>query len=70
MGVTVRLADAFRLVPGDSPVREPVIGSPKERRRLALLAVYRNRTVLADRIVDVLWDGHPPRRAEENVPPW
>ena len=67
MAVTVRLAGSFSLVQGDPPGGEPVIGSPKERRLLALLAVHRNRTVLADRIVDVLWDGHPPRRPAENV---
>ena len=67
MGVTVRLAGPFRLVQGDPFDAEFVIGSPKERRLLALLAVHRDRAVVTDRIVDVLWDEHPPRRAAENV---
>ena len=67
MGVTLRLTGSFRIVQGDADGAELVIGSPKERRLLTLLAVHHDRTVSTDQIVDVLWDGGPPRRPAENV---
>lgn len=67
MGVSLRLAGSFRLVQGDAHGAELVVGSPKERRLLALLAVHRDRTVSTDHITAALWDGKLPRRPAENV---
>ncbi len=67
MGVSLRLAGSFRLVQGEADGAELVVGSPKERRLLALLAVHRGRSVSTDTIMAVLWDGNLPRRPAENV---
>jgi DNA-binding SARP family transcriptional activator len=64
-GTTVRLAGPFAVLRDGSPPPRPVGG--KARRLLALLAVERAGWVSADRIVDALWDGMPPRRPVENV---
>ena len=64
--MTLWLTGSFRVV-READGAELVIGSPKERRLLALLAVHHDRTVSTDQIVDVLWDSGPPRRPAENV---
>jgi DNA-binding SARP family transcriptional activator/Tfp pilus assembly protein PilF len=43
------------------------VPSLKRRQVLALLLLHANEWVRADRIVDVLWDGVPPRSAAANV---
>lgn len=67
MGVTVELAGPLRIVHGDPTGVEVVVGSPKERRLLALLAVHRSRPVSTDMIVEALWGERPPRRPAQNV---
>ena len=67
MGMTVELAGPLRLVHGDPTGVEVVVGSPKERRLLALLAVNRSRSVSTDMIVEALWGDRPPRQPAQNV---
>ncbi|MGX6604753.1 ATP-binding protein [Micromonosporaceae bacterium Da 78-11] len=61
--VMLRLAGPFAIAAAEMPG----IGSRKARTLLKLLAVHRARQLPADLIVDVLWAGAPPRRAEDNV---
>jgi len=43
------------------------LGGAKERRLLAVLAVHSGEVVADDRLVDVLWDGSPPRTASKTL---
>jgi DNA-binding SARP family transcriptional activator len=65
--VTVRLTGSFTVMHDGAPVFGLGTGSLKARRLLMMLAVHRGQVVGSDRIIDALWDGHPPRRAEQNV---
>ncbi|MCD2195169.1 AAA family ATPase [Actinomycetospora endophytica] len=66
MSVTVRLAGPLRVEQGSPP--EPLrIGSPKERRLLAVLAARRPQAVTPDRLAEALWPEGPPRSPSANV---
>jgi len=54
-GVEVRLLGPFEVTAASVPV---VIGSPKQRLLLAMLAVHGHCSV--DRLAEELWDGRPP----------
>ncbi|MFC4535652.1 AfsR/SARP family transcriptional regulator [Sphaerisporangium dianthi] len=43
------------------------IGGPKVRTLLAVLLLRANTSIRTDRLVDVIWDGHPPRSAMSTV---
>ena len=43
------------------------LGGPKQRALLALLLLHLNEAVAADRLIDELWDGHPPRTAAKSL---
>lgn len=43
---------------------KPSLGGPKQRGVLALLMVRAGQVITADRLVEELWHGHPPRRAQ------
>ncbi len=43
------------------------LGQPKQVAVLAALALHRGEIVPTDRLVDLLWDGHPPRTASHSV---
>ena len=60
MGVTVRLAGPLRVERG-APPQAVRIGSPKERRLLALLAARRPAVLTGDQLAEQLWDGAGPR---------
>ena len=69
MGVTVRLAGPLRVERG-SPPEALRIGSPKERRLLALLAARRPAVLTGDQLAEELWDGstgRPPRHPAAGV---
>lgn len=61
MAVTVRLAGPLRVERG-SPPEALRIGSPKERRLLALLAARRPAVLTGDQLAEELWDGRTGRR--------
>jgi DNA-binding SARP family transcriptional activator/tetratricopeptide (TPR) repeat protein len=65
MAVVLRLVGTFRVV--DAAGAEVVVGSPKARRLLALLAARRGQVVAPERLVDALWDGRPPEHPERNL---
>ena len=66
MDLRVRLTGTFQVLRG--PGRTDVaIGSPKERRLLAMLAAHRGHDVAADRLADVLWSEHPTARPAADV---
>ena len=82
MAVVVRLAGTFRVHAAgarrtwagntgagnaDAASAEHVIGSPKARRLLALLAARREQVVTPDGLVDALWGDQPPERPARNV---
>jgi DNA-binding SARP family transcriptional activator len=47
---------------------QPVdLGTPKQRALLALLLLHAGQVVPTDRLVDLLWDGAPPARAEVSL---
>ena len=52
------------LSPGHGPL---VIGTPKQRQVLAMLAVEAGRTVTIDQLVNELWPTDPPRSAVANA---
>jgi predicted ATPase/DNA-binding SARP family transcriptional activator len=54
----------LEVVRDDEPVR---LGSPQQRRLLAVLVVHANEVVSSDRLVDVLWGEHPPRSATHSL---
>ena len=62
--IEFRLLGDFELA---SAGRALGIGSPKQRRLLALLAVNPNRTVPVDAILDVLWPNGPPASAQSTL---
>ena len=43
------------------------LGSPKERRLLAMLVASRGEVVSADLLIDGVWDGRPPRSAAKTL---
>jgi DNA-binding SARP family transcriptional activator len=43
------------------------LGGPKQRALLALLLLHANEPVAADRLIDQLWDGKPPRTAVKSL---
>lgn len=59
-GVAFRVLGLLEVVRDDGPVH---IGSRMQRRLLTLLLVHAGDPVPADRAIDVLWDGDPPRSA-------
>jgi len=70
--VVLRLAGTFCVVidgdlDGGAPGTEQVVGSPKARRLLALLASRRGQVVSPEGLVDALWGARPPERPERNV---
>ena len=82
MAVVVRLAGTFRVhaagaqsigagnigAGNNGPgATEHVIGSPKARRLLALLAARREQVVTPDGLVVALWGDQPPERPARNV---
>jgi len=77
MAVVVRLAGTFRVHAAGAQsigagnigagATEHVIGSPKARRLLALLAARREQVVTPDGLVDALWGDQPPERPARNV---
>ena len=76
MAVVVRLAGTFRVHAAGAQnvgagnigaATEYVIGSPKARRLLALLAARREQVVTPDGLVDALWGDQPPERPARNV---
>src|SRR5687768_7208535 len=44
-----------------------MIGSPKQRRVLAALAVHAGHVVSIDRLADIVWSGEPPPSAEATL---
>jgi DNA-binding SARP family transcriptional activator/tetratricopeptide (TPR) repeat protein len=64
--LTVRLVGTVQVLRG-SPPAVVEIGSPKERRLLAMLAAHRPHPVPADRLVGALWPGPAPHRPVANV---
>ena len=62
--ITFRLLGDFEVASGGRPLE---IGSPKQRRLLALLAVNPNRPVQLDAILDVLWPDGPPTSAQSTL---
>ena len=67
MSVVVRLTGTFRVLGADAAGTELVVGSPKARRLLALLAARRGVVVAPEQLVDALWGARPPERPERNV---
>jgi DNA-binding SARP family transcriptional activator len=65
--VELRLVGEFGVARGGIELSGGQIGSRKSRTLLKLLAVERPALVPVDRIVEVLWDTHPPAAAEQNV---
>ena len=65
--VRLRLAGPFAIRGSGDAGGVPMVGSRKARTLLKLLAVHRAGPVPMDRILEVLWDGSPPRRAADNV---
>jgi DNA-binding SARP family transcriptional activator/energy-coupling factor transporter ATP-binding protein EcfA2 len=64
--VAIRLVGSFEVDCDGVPRRAGAVGG-KARTLLKLLAVSRGRTVPIDQIVQVLWQGNPPKRPPENV---
>ncbi len=65
--MTLRLAGVFTVLRDGRPDSAAGLGSRKARALLKLLAVERGHHVPVDRLVDILWDAHPPARPAENV---
>jgi DNA-binding SARP family transcriptional activator len=63
----VHLVGWFAMRRGDRILTGTDVGSRKARTVLALLAVERGRKLPLDRIVEVLWNGRPPRQPARNV---
>jgi DNA-binding SARP family transcriptional activator len=63
----LRLVGGFEVYRGGRSLKSTEIGSRKARSLLALLAVYRDRQIAADRVVEALWGADPPRQPAENV---
>ncbi len=43
------------------------LGSPKQRTVLAFLLLHANEIVSTDRLIDMVWEGNPPRTAEHSI---
>src|SRR3954447_9809271 len=56
----IRLLGALEVVAED---RARVLGGPRQRAVLAVLAVHANEVVPIDRLSDDVWSGQPPRSA-------
>ncbi len=67
MAPVVRLAGTFRVVADDTSGREQVIGSPKARRLLALLAARHGEVVAPELLVEALWAARAPAQPERNI---
>ena len=65
--VELRLAGEFGVARDGIELPGEQVGSRKSRTLLKLLAVERPALIPVDRIVEVLWDAHPPAAAEQNV---
>ena len=65
--VELRLAGEFGVARDGIELPDEQVGSRKSRTLLKLLAVERPTLIPVDRIVEVLWDAHPPAAAEQNV---
>jgi len=65
--VELRLAGVFGVVRDGIELPDGQVGSRKSRTLLKLLALERPALVPVGRIVEVLWDAHPPAAAEQNV---
>ena len=65
--VELRLAGEFGVARDGIELPDEQVGSRKSRTLLKLLAVERPTHIPVDRIVEVLWDAHPPAAAEQNV---
>ena len=44
------------------------LGSPQQRRLLAVLVVHANEVVSSDRLVEVLWGDEPPPSCDAHAP--
>ena len=64
MALVVHLMGAVRLVSDGQRVD---VGGPKQRAVLAVLALSAGRRVSTDRLVDLVWDEHPPASARRTV---
>ena len=65
--VELRLAGAFGVIRDGAVLSDGELGSRKSRTLLKLLAVERPGLVPVQRIIEVLWAGHPPAAAERNI---
>ncbi|MDT4973576.1 MAG: hypothetical protein QOG22_3719 [Pseudonocardiales bacterium] len=65
--LTIRLLDGFSVVVGGTVLRDADLANRRARTLLKLLAVEHGHRVSLDRVIDVLWDDAPPRRAADNV---
>ena len=65
--VELRLAGTFGVTRDGHELADGEVGSRKSRVLLKLLTVERPGLVPVGRIIDVLWAGHPPAAAEQNV---
>ena len=63
-GVRVGVLGALEVWRGDEAV---LIGSPKQRRVLAALAVHAGQVVSIDRLADMVWSGDPPPSVAETL---
>ena len=66
MAAVVRLSGTFCVV-DDASGSEQVIGSPKARRLLALLAARQGEVVAPELLVEALWAARPPTQPERNI---
>ena len=60
-----RLLGPLEVVDADG--RSVPLGGQKQRALLALLLLNANRVVSTDRLLDVLWEGEPPRTAATSL---
>jgi DNA-binding SARP family transcriptional activator len=64
VATTLWVLGQLEVVRGGERVR---LGSPQQRRLLAVLVVHANEVVSSDRLVDVLWGDGPPRSATHTL---
>jgi len=65
--LTIRLLDGFSVVVDGVVLRDADLANRRARTLLKLLAVEHGHRVSVNRVIDVLWDEAPPRRAADNV---
>jgi DNA-binding SARP family transcriptional activator len=65
--LTIRLLDGFSVVVDGTVLRDADPPNRRARTLLKLLAIEHGHRVSLDRVIDVLWDDAPPRRAADNV---